>query len=214
MTEILGELQEQVVEGATAEVVDLTEQALRGGVAASAILNEALIPAMNTVGALFESGEYYLPEMMAASQAMQASLKLLRPLLAETGLKPVAKAILGTVQGDLHDIGKNLVGTMLEGAGFEIVDLGADVPAEQFIEAIKTSDAQVVGLSALLTTTMPMMRTIIEAIEEAGLRNRVKIIIGGAPITQPYADEIGADGYAPDASSSVRMTKRLLGIGV
>jgi 5-methyltetrahydrofolate--homocysteine methyltransferase len=213
MTEILGELQDQVIEGATAQVIGLTEQALRGGVAAGTILNEALIPAMNAVGELFESGEYYLPEMMAAAQAMQASLKLLRPLLAETGLRPVAKAILGTVQGDLHDIGKNLVGTMLEGAGFEIVDLGADVPAEQFIEAIKTSGAQIIGLSALLTTTMPMMRIIIEAIEEAGLRSGVKIIIGGAPVTQTYADEIGADGYAPDASSSVRMTRQLLGIG-
>jgi 5-methyltetrahydrofolate--homocysteine methyltransferase len=174
------------------------------------ILNEGLIPAMGEVGCRFEAGEYYLPEMLVSAQAMKASLNLLRPLLVERKVEPMGRVVVGTVQGDLHDIGKNLVSMMLEGAGFEVVDLGVDVPPGKFVEAAR--GAQVIGLSALLTTTMPTMGRVIPALKEAGVRDQVKVIVGGAPVTQAFADQIGADGYGPDASSAVRKVKELLGL--
>ncbi len=173
------------------------------------ILHEALIPAMDEVGRLFEQGEYFVPEMLVAAQAMRGGLALLKPHLAEKGIEPLGKVALGTVKGDLHDIGKNLVGMMLEGAGFQIIDLGVDAGSENFIEAIK-SGAQIIGMSALLTTTMPQMKVIIDEIKKQNLRDTIKVIIGGAPITQHYADQIGADGFATDASSAVALARSLI----
>jgi 5-methyltetrahydrofolate--homocysteine methyltransferase len=188
----------------------VARRAIDAGLPAEVILNEGLIAAMEEVGRLYEEQSYFLPEMLAAAQAMKAGLAQLRPLLAERGLEPVGKVALGTVQGDVHDIGKNLVGIMLEGAGFEIVDLGADVPPRRFLEVASTVD--VIGLSALLTTTMSAMGEVVQVLEEAGLRQDVKVIVGGAPVTQSYADRIHADGYSPDASSAVRKVKSLLGL--
>ncbi len=167
---------------------------------------------MQVVGDRFERGEYFLPEMMAAAIAARGILGQLRPRLAASHAEPVAKVVIGTVKGDLHDIGKNLVAMMLEGAGFEVIDLGPDVPAEKFISAIQEHSPQLVGMSALLTTTMPMIRTILRAISEAGVRDQVKVLIGGAAVTEAYAEEIGADGYAQDAGAAVRKAKQLLAI--
>lgn len=199
-----------VVEGDAEGVEAGVHQALAAGVSAQDLLYTVLIPAMGEVGTLYETGEYFVPEMLIAAQAMKAGLAILRPLLAEAGGVSAGVIVLGTVQGDLHDIGKNLVGLMLEGAGYEVRDLGIDVAASKFIEAIEP-DVDMVALSALLTTTMPAMKTTIEAIREAGLREKVKIVVGGAPVTQAYADSIGADGYAPDASSAVRLVQGLMG---
>jgi 5-methyltetrahydrofolate--homocysteine methyltransferase len=165
---------------------------------------------MSEVGSRFEQGEYFVPEMLIAARAMQAGLKLLKPLLAQSGAEPLGRVAIGTVKGDLHDIGKSLVAMMLEGAGFEIMDMGVDVAPEKFVEAVR-GGANVVALSALLTTTMPNMKVTIEALKQAGLRDRVTVMVGGAPVTQAYADDIGADGYASDASSAVRKTKALIG---
>ncbi len=176
---------------------------------ANEILFGAMVPAMDEVGNLYEQGEYFVPEMLVAAHAMRSGLAVLKPYLKENGVAPLGKIAIGTVKGDLHDIGKNLVAMMLEGAGFEIMDLGADVGPEKFIEAIR-SGAQIIGLSALLTTTMPQMQVIVDSIRAAGLRDRVKIIIGGAPVTQTFADQIGADGFAPDASSSVALARALV----
>ena len=165
---------------------------------------------MAEVGRMFEEGEYFVPEMLIAARAMAAALGLLKPHLVEQGVKPIGKVAIGTVKGDLHDIGKSLVAMMLEGAGFEIMDLGVDVAPEKFVSALNDG-AQIVAMSALLTTTMPNMKATIAAIEKAGLRAQAKIMIGGAPVTQAYADEIGADGYAPDASSAVRKARALIG---
>jgi len=206
---ILQSIRDGVIEGQAKQVAQLVEQALAEHITPDAILNEALISAMSEVGDRFEKGEYFVPEMLISARAMQAGLKLLRPLLAQSGAKPIGRVAIGTVKGDLHDIGKSLVAMMLEGAGFEIVDLGVDVPAEKFVEAVR-GGAGVVALSALLTTTMPNMKTTIEALNQSGLRGQTVVIVGGAPVTQAYAQEIGADGYAPDASSAVRRTKELL----
>jgi 5-methyltetrahydrofolate--homocysteine methyltransferase len=167
---------------------------------------------MNVVGVRFKNNEFYVPEVLIAARAMHAGMSIIKPLLAAGGVEPVAKVAIGTVQGDLHDIGKNLVAMMLEGAGFEIIDLGVDVKPEQYVDAVKNKGAKVVALSALLTTTMPSMKETIQAIQEAGLRDSVKIMIGGAPVTQNYADEIGADGYSPDAASAVDTAKTLLNV--
>ena len=202
---------EGILKGNMKAVEDAANGALAEGVLAGDLLNEAMIPAMAEVGRLFEANEYYVPEMLIAARAMKAGLAILRPQLVEEDVEPKGKVALGTVKGDLHDIGKNLVAIMIEGAGFEIVDLGVDVSPEKFVQAAQDG-ADVVGLSALLTTTMPSMKTTIEALEEAGLRDKVKIIIGGAPVTQKYADEIGADGYGRDAASAANLTKDLLGI--
>jgi len=206
----LEHLRDAVIEGNVSAVSEETQRAIDAGVDPSKILNNGLIEAMEEVGRRYEEGEYFLPEMLAAAQAMKTSLAKLRPLLAAQDVKPVARVALGTVEGDLHDIGKNLVGIMLEGAGFEIVDLGADVARAEFVRIAPEVD--VIGLSALTTTTMPAMATTIQALEEAGVRDGVKVIVGGAPVTQKYADDIGADGYSPDASRAVRKVRTLIGL--
>ncbi len=183
--------------------------AVDAGVAADKILKEGLIPAMGEVGRLFEQGEYFVPEMLIAARAMKGGLEILRPLLVEADVQPAGKIVIGTVQGDLHDIGKNLVGMMLEGAGFEVIDLGTDVPPDRFVEAAREG-ADLIGMSALLTTTMTNMPRVLEALTKAGLRNKTKVIIGGAPVTQDFADQIGIDGYAEDASQAVKVAKALL----
>jgi len=186
--------------------------ALAANVPAEVILKKACIPAMGEVGRLFEEGEKFVPEMLISARAMQTAVRLLKPLLAQANVQSAGKVIVGTVQGDLHDIGKNLVGMMMEGSGFEVVDLGTDVTPAKFVDAVRQHKPQVMGISALLTTTMPSMKGCIAALKEAGLRDQVKVLIGGAPVTQAYADQIGADGYAPDASSAARKAKALLGI--
>ena len=205
-----GELKDAVILGKAAVVKELTQKALDEGKNPQEVLDQALIPAMDVVGQKFSCAEFYIPEMLIAARAMQGGVALLKPRLAAQGAKARGKVVLGTVKGDLHDIGKNLVGMMLEGAGFEIHDLGTDVPPEKFVEAVRTSGANVVGMSALLTTTMPGMKSVIEGLAQAGLRHRVKVIVGGAPLTDAYARQIGADGYAPDASRAVALTKSLL----
>jgi len=213
MEEKLRAIQKAVIEGDMAAAREGVQLALDAGVEATVILQQGLIPAMGEVGRLFEAGEYYVPEMLVAARAMQSGLALLKPFLVRSNAKPAGKVVIGTVKGDLHDIGKNLVAMMLEGAGFQIKDLGSNVSPERFIEALQEDQVDILGLSALLTTTMTMMRSTITAIEEAGLRDRVKIIVGGAPVTRAYAEEIGADGYAPDASRAVSLAKQLIGQG-
>lgn len=195
-------LKSLVIEGNVKTSVARVQELLDQGVSAEDIMRTSLVPAMDEVGILFQNGEYYLPEMLVASKAMQEGLKLLKPLLAKGSSAYLGRAVIGTVKGDLHDIGKNMVGMSLEGAGFEVIDLGADVPVESFVTAIKEHKPAVVGLSALITTTMPVMKDVIDAVQSAGLRSGVKIMIGGAPITQKYATEIGADFYGPDSTSA------------
>lgn len=205
----LDEIYQNVIEGQATAVENGVRQALEEGTRADTILHQALIAAMDEVGKRFEEGEFFVPEMLIAARAMQTGLTVLKPQLVDSGIKSAGKVAIGTVKGDLHDIGKNLVGMMLEGAGFEIIDLGTDVPPEKFVESAKNG-AQVVGMSALLTTTMGNMQRTILALEEAGLRQRVKVIIGGAPVTEDYAKKIGADAFAPDASSATRLVRHLL----
>ena len=204
---------EAVVNGDVQETQSLIQQALVDGIPAETILQEALIPAMTQVGCLFEAQEYYVPEMLVAAKAMQTGLQSLKPLLAieesQKSGQSHPSAAFGTVKGDLHDIGKDLVVMMLEGAGFQVTDLGVDVPPEKFVEAANNS-VQLIGLSAMLTTTMPNMKTTIDALKEAGVRDRVKVLVGGAPLNQSFADHIGADGFAKDASSAVRKAKELV----
>ena len=207
---ILDSLRASVIEGDAAQAPALVKQAMDAGLPPEQVLNEGLISAMAQVGKLFEEGEFFVPEMLIAARAMKAGLGLLRPSLAAANVKAVGKVVIGTVQGDLHDIGKNLVAMMLEGAGFEIVDLGTDVSPQKFVDAIRQHQPQLVGLSALLTTTMPKMKDTVEALKEAGLRDRVKVMIGGAPVTDKYAGDIGADLYAPDASSAATRAKQLI----
>lgn len=190
----------------------ITEQALADHVEPLTLLNDHLVPAMNEVGKRFECNQFFVPELLLAARAMKASLELLRPLLAARGTEPVGRAVVGTVKGDLHDVGKNLVASLLEGGGFDVIDLGVNVPPEKFIAAVREKNAQIVGLSALLTTTMPSMRLTIEAFKAAGLRDQVKILIGGAPVTQRFADEIGADGYGENAPSAVNLARKCLGL--
>lgn len=207
---VLESIKEAVISGNKAGAAAGVHQALNEGLEPAKILNEGLIPAMAEVGLRFENGEYFVPEMLIAARAMQAGLDLLKPLLAQSGAQPVGTVAIGTVKGDLHDIGKNLVAIMLEGAGFAIKDLGVNAAPEKFVQAVQEG-ADIVAMSALLTTTMPSMKTTLEALKTAGLRDKVKVMIGGAPVTQAYADEIGADGYSPDASSATRLAKSLLG---
>jgi 5-methyltetrahydrofolate--homocysteine methyltransferase len=209
MKAIVKTIYEDILSGRNDEVQVSLKAAIQEGVQAAEILNVGLIEAMDEVGRRFEAGEYYVPEMLISARAMKAGLEILRPYLVEEGVEPRGKAVIGTVQGDLHDIGKNLVGMMLEGAGFEVVDLGTDVPPERFAEAARLHQADIIGVSALLTTTMQNMPHVIEAVEDIGLRNAVKIFIGGAPVTSSFADEIEADGYAPDASSAATLVKSL-----
>ena len=197
-------------QGKMNEVKELTQEALDNGETAEMILKDGLIHAMDQVGSKFKIGEIYIPEVLIAARAMHAGMDILKPILSKSIGSMVGKVVIGTVKGDLHDIGKNLVVMMLEGGGFDVVDLGIDVPADKFVEAIRTHQPQVVGLSALLTTTMREMKTAIEVIEKAGLRNQVKMIVGGAPVTSKFAKDIGADGYAPDAASAVDLVRSLL----
>ncbi|MDT8897195.1 corrinoid protein [Thermanaerothrix sp. 4228-RoL] len=199
-----------VVDGNTRGTLEGIEQALEQGLTAEAILSQGLIAAMREVGRLFEEGEYFVPEMLVAARAMQAGLNRLRPLLVAQGIQPLGKVVLGTVKGDLHDIGKNLVGMMLEGAGFEVIDLGTDVSPEKFLAAIEEHQPHLLGMSALLTTTMSNMKLTLEILERAQVRERVRVMIGGAPVTEGFARQIGADGYAPDASRAVALAKHLL----
>ncbi len=210
--EILDALYDHTLDGEAEPVVALTNEALELGMEPLTILFDALIPALEEVGRLFEAGEYFVPEMLVSARAMQGAMEILKPLIAESGAKPIGVFVMGTVKGDIHDIGKNLCNIMLEGAGFEIYDLGVNVPPEKFVEAVREHQPDAVGFSAFLTTTMTMFKPNIEAIKEAGFRDKVKIFVGGAPVTQEYADTVGADGYAPDASALVREVKKQLGL--
>jgi 5-methyltetrahydrofolate--homocysteine methyltransferase len=205
------ELSEALYNGDAQKVAKLVQAAVDSGANPADILNNGLIEGMNAVGKDFRDGILFVPEVLIAARAMHAGMNILKPLLAAADIEPVGRFAIGTVKGDLHDIGKNLVSMMMEGAGFEVINLGTDVPADKFVAAVKEKGAQVLGMSALLTTTMVEMKGIIQAIEEAGLRDKVKVVIGGAPVTQKFADEIGADGYAPNASAAVEVTKKLLG---
>lgn len=209
---VLGDLINAVYDGETNRVIELTRQALEHGIAPGRVVDEGLIKGMDAVGVDFKSGTLFVPEVLVAAQAMHGGMKIIRPLLVEKDYAPVGKIVIGTVEGDLHDIGKNLVAMMMEGAGFEINDLGIDVPAERFVEVVKETQPEVVGLSALLSTTMSTMKATIDALAEAGLRNKVKVLVGGAPISRSFSEEIGADGYASDAAGAVDEAKRLLGL--
>lgn len=203
-------LKTAVIEGKMAQVKSLTQQALDEGKPPQDVLDRALIPAMDVVGEKFSCHEFYIPEMLIAARAMQAGVAILKPLLAAAAAKPRGKVVLGTVKGDLHDIGKNLVGMMLQGSGFEVIDLGADVAPQRFVEAVQSNAPHFVMMSALLTTTMLSMRDTVEALKAAGLRERVKVAVGGAPVTQRFCDEVGADFYAPSATGAVTKAKTLL----
>ena len=202
---------ESLISGNAPAVAQGVQEALDDGASAGEVLNGALVPAMDEVGYRFKNNIFYVPEVLIAARAMHAGMDILKPLLAEGEVASAGKVVVGTVKGDLHDIGKNLVSMMLEGGGFEVIDIGVDASPETFVNAIRDEQPQVVGMSALLTTTMVNMRTTIDALAEAGVRDQVKIMIGGAPVTQRYADEVGADGYAPDAASAVDLARSLIG---
>jgi corrinoid protein of di/trimethylamine methyltransferase len=204
----LKELYEAVVSGNAKATQAITQQALADGVDPLKLVNEYMVPAMDEVGRRFEANEYFVPELLISARAMKAALELIRPLLTARGDKPVGRVAIGTVKGDLHDIGKNLVASLLEGGGFEVIDLGVNVTPEKFIETVNTKQANIVAMSALLTTTMPSMKTTIDALKQAGVRSKVKVLIGGAPITQKYAEEIGADGYSENAVGAVALAKK------
>jgi methylmalonyl-CoA mutase cobalamin-binding domain/chain len=208
--EILQGLYDETLIGNAPRVAELTNIGLADGMNPESLLYDALIPSLEEVGARFERGDYFVPEMLIAARAMQGALDILRPLLAETGAKPIGTVVIGTVKGDVHDIGKNLVNIMLEGAGFTVIDLGVNVAPETFVQQIQEHNPDVVGFSAFLTTTMPMFKANINQIEKAGLRDQVIVMVGGAPVTQEYADAVGADGYAADASTAVRKAKDLI----
>ena len=208
--EILQQIYEETLVGNKPAVVELTALGVESKIPPNTLLFEALIPALEEVGARFERGDFFVPEMLISGRAMTGALELLRPLLVDSGVEKVGTFLMGTVQGDVHDIGKNLVNIMLEGAGFDVIDIGVQVRPETFVEAIQEHKPNLVGFSAFLTTTMPMFKANIEAIEKAGLRDDVIIMVGGAPVTQEYADVVGADGYAADASSATKRAKELL----
>jgi methylmalonyl-CoA mutase cobalamin-binding domain/chain len=208
--ELLKQLYDLTLVGNAPEVLRLTNEGLGMGLGPEMLLYEALIPSLEEVGARFERGDFFVPEMLIAGRAMAGALDILRPLLAETGAETIGKIVMGTVKGDVHDIGKNLVNIMFEGAGFEVIDLGVQVAPEKFIAAIREHTPDIVGFSAFLTTTMPMFKANINALEKAGLRGQVIVMVGGAPVTQEYADVVGADGYAADASAAVVKAKELL----
>ncbi|HEX7433048.1 MAG TPA: corrinoid protein [Anaerolineaceae bacterium] len=210
MEPILDQLFNHVLNGENKPVVEDVRQALASGILPERILDEGMVAAMAEVGRLFEQGEYYVPEMLIAARAMQNGLAELKPHLVQGNYKPIARVALGTVKGDLHDIGKNLVSMMLQGASFEVIDLGSDVAPEKFVAAVKEHAVDIIAMSALLTTTMPFMATTIEALKTAGVREKVKIMIGGAPVTETYARQIGADGYSADASRAVTLAKALV----
>ena len=206
------QLYEAILNGNFKIAKEVTQQALDKNTDPQALVKEYMIPAMNEVGRRYEANEYFVPELLIAARAMKASLELIRPLLTQRGAEPAGRVVIGTVKGDLHDIGKNLVAAMLEGSGFEVIDLGVDVPPDKFTAAAKEHGASLVAMSALLTTTMGSMKTTIESLKAAGMRDKVKVMIGGAPITQKYADEIGADGYSSNANAAVGLARRFAGI--
>jgi corrinoid protein of di/trimethylamine methyltransferase len=208
--EDLKKLYTAILDGDATAAHEITEKALAAGADPVQLVNDHMIPAMGEVGRRFECNEFFVPELLIAARAMKSALALVRPLLAASGAKPAGRVVVGTVKGDLHDIGKNLVAAMLEGNGFEVIDLGVNVSPEQFIIGVKEKGANLIAMSALLTTTMPAMRTTIDALKIAGVRDRVKVLIGGAPITQKYADEIGADGYSDNAVGAVGVAKKVL----
>jgi 5-methyltetrahydrofolate--homocysteine methyltransferase len=208
--EILQHLYDDTLVGKAPEVRENVERGLEDGLEPERMLYDALIPSLEEVGARFERGDYFVPEMLIAARAMQGALDILRPLLAETGAASTGTFLMGTVKGDVHDIGKNLCNIMLEGAGFTVIDLGVNVPPEKFVEEIEANKPDIVGFSAFLTTTMPMFKANINALEKSGLRDKVIVMVGGAPVTQEYADAVGADGYAADASTAVRLAKTLI----
>ncbi len=208
--ELLKVLYDETLVGNAPRVLELTNEGLATGLAPEELLFEALIPSLEEVGARFERGDFFVPEMLIAGKAMAGALERLRPLLAETGVESVGTFVMGTVKGDVHDIGKNLVNIMLEGAGFHVIDLGVQVAPEKFVAAIEEHQPEIVGFSAFLTTTMPMFKANINALEKAGLRDKVFVMVGGAPVTQEYADAVGADGYAADASAAVVRAKELV----
>ena len=208
--EIIKALFDETMIGNAPAVLELTNKALAEGMGPDTILFEALIPSLEEVGARFERGDYFVPEMLIAGKAMSGALNVLRPLLAETGAETVGTFLMGTVKGDVHDIGKNLLNIMLEGAGFKVIDIGVQVAPEKFIAAINEHQPDILGMSAFLTTTMPMFKVNIHEITKAGLRDKVIIMVGGAPVTQEYADAVGADGFAADASTAVRVAKDLI----
>ncbi len=205
MSELLEKISQSILDGSLEDCQAAVQQAMDAGLSADDILKKGLVPAMAEVGRLFEEGEYFVPEMLIAARAMQGGLNLLKPLLVSEKVKPVGRVVIGTVKGDLHDIGKNLVAIMMEGAGFEIVDLGTDVPVEKFVSAVQEKKADILAMSALLTTTMTTMPTVIKALKDAGIRDGLKVMVGGAPVTQEFAAQIGADGYSPDASQAARL---------
>ena len=204
----LKQLHDAVVNGDAKGSLAITQQALAEGVDPLKLVNEYMVPAMDEVGRRFESNEYFVPELLISARAMKASLEVIRPLLMARGDKPMGRVAIGTVKGDLHDIGKNLVASLLEGGGFEVIDLGVNVTPEKFIATVREKDANIIAMSALLTTTMPAMKVTIDALKQAGVREKVKVLIGGAPITQKYAEEIGADGYSENAVGAVALAKK------
>ena len=211
MSEVLQQIVSKLYEGQAGDVASLVQQALDEGISAGDVLSGGLIVGMDEVGRDFKAGELFVPEVLIAARAMHAGMDILKPLLAESGIPSAGTVVIGTVKGDLHDIGKNLVRMMVEGAGMTAIDIGTDVSGEGFVAAVREHKPDVVGMSALLTTTMVNMKSVIEALEEAGVRDSVKIMIGGAPVTQAFSDEIGADGYAPDAASAVDLARELIG---
>ena len=210
MSDILSKLSTAVIEGNLDDIAAMTQDALDGGLNAKQILDEGLMPGMDHVGVEFKAGNMFVPEVLRSARAMQASMVLVKPLLAETGAEMTGRVLLGTVKGDLHDIGKNLVAMMCEGAGFEVMDLGKDIEPDAFVDAVKDFEPHVLGMSALLTTTMRSMEHTIKALEEAGVRDKVKIMIGGAPVTQAFSDQIGADGYASNAASASELAQKFV----
>jgi len=209
--ELLDQLYGAVLSGDVNRAVEVTQEGLGSDVEPTVLLFDAMIPALEEIGRRFETGEVFLPEMLIAANAMQGAMTILRPLIVAAGVETIGRFVMGTVAGDIHDVGKNLCNVMLEGAGFEVIDLGINVPAQAFVDAIREMEPDVVGMSAFLTTTALEFARNIELIEEAGLRDRVKILIGGAPVDQALVDSVGADGFAPDASSAVRITKTVMG---
>ena len=209
----MSDLYDAILNGNAPAAAEAARKALEGGAAALELVQNHMVPAMDEVGRRFECEDYFVPELLLAARAMKAALALIRPHLASSGAQPVGRVVIGTVKGDLHDIGKNIVASMLEGGGFEITDLGADVAPEKFVDAVRANRANLVCLSALLTVTMPSMKTTIEALSAAGLRGQAKIMVGGAPVTQRYADEIGADGYGENAAVAVALARKLVAPG-
>ncbi|MBL8177413.1 MAG: corrinoid protein [Bryobacterales bacterium] len=206
-------LRQAIIGGDAKTAGAVAHEAIAAGEEALPLIQKYMVPAMDEVGRLYECEEYFVPELLLSARAMKAALDPLRPLLAASGAKPAGKVVIGTVKGDLHDIGKNLVASLLEGGGFEVIDLGADVAPQKFIDAVETTGANIVALSALLTVTMPSIKTTIEALKAAGVRDRVKVMVGGAPVTQQFADQVGADAYSESATSAVTAARRLVAAG-